>query len=55
MLALWAANEWQIGQEPSEPTGPAVNEQEADWQLSGSTSYEDMIESWNRRVLDLQD
>jgi|SRR5579859_623073 len=55
MLALWAANEWQIGQEPSEPTGPAQNVEQPDWQLSGSVSYEDMIASWNSRVLDLQD
>lgn len=55
MFALWAANEWQIGQEPSEPTGAAESKPAIDWQLDGSMSYEDMVESWNERVFDLQD
>lgn len=54
MLALWAANEWQIGQEPSEPTGPAQNAAAQDWQLA-PVSYEEMLESWNQRVGELQD
>jgi hypothetical protein len=48
MLALWAANEWQIGQEPTEPTavsaGPAPDYQKMD------LSYEEMMERWNDLV-----
>ncbi len=53
MLALWSANEWQIGQEPTEPTA-VKNEAEPDWQLSAITA-EEMAEKWNERVLELQD
>lgn len=54
LIALWFCNEWQVGQEPTEPTGPAQSQSAADWQLS-DISYEDMKESWDARVGELQD
>jgi hypothetical protein len=48
MLALWAANEWQIGADATEPT-PVVNTAEIDLQNSDA-SYEQMMERWNDYV-----
>lgn len=53
MLALWAANEWQVGQEPSEPA-PLSGESKPDYQLSAMT-YEDLVDAWNARMAELQD
>jgi hypothetical protein len=48
MLALWSANEWQIGADATEPT-PVVNTAEIDLQNSDA-SYEQMMERWNDYV-----
>lgn len=53
MLALWAANEWQIGQEPTEPS-KLENVAAPDWQLSPLTA-EDMSAIWDERMQELQD
>jgi hypothetical protein len=53
MLALWAANEWQIGQDASEPA-PIVDTSAPDYQLS-AMSYEDMLAAWDDRLAELQD
>lgn len=54
LIALWFCNEWEVGAEPTEPTGAASLAEAPDWQQS-DVSYEDMVESWNDRVMDLQD
>lgn len=51
LIALWTANEWQIGQEPTEPA-PRTDTAEPDWQLS-SLSAEDLAQAWDDRVADL--
>lgn len=53
LIALWFANEWIIGAEPTEPTA-RTDSAEPDWQLS-SMSAEDMAEAWERRTLELQE
>ncbi|MGH7174759.1 MAG: hypothetical protein ACREGR_00160 [Minisyncoccia bacterium] len=53
MLALWAANEWQIGQEPSEPAGVETTDR-PDWQLSSMTA-EEMADAWDARMAELQE
>lgn len=51
MLALWAANEWQIGQEATEPT-KVETLAPVDYQNS-AISYEDMMEAWNDLVAEM--
>lgn len=51
LIALWFCNEWQIGQEPTEPA-PRTDTAEPDWQLS-SLSAEDLAQAWDDRVADL--
>lgn len=53
LIALWFANEWQIGQEASEP---AVLEQtdQPEWQSSDCTA-DGMADQWNARVAELMD
>lgn len=53
MLALWASNEWQIGQEPSEPAQLQKTD-EVDWQLSAMTA-DDLADAWDARMAELQD
>lgn len=52
LIALWFCNEWEIGADPTEPTGPAQQAEAADWQQS-DVSYEDMMESWNERFAEI--
>lgn len=53
MLALWAANEWVIGAEPTEPAA-LTNAASTDWQNSAMTA-EDLAAIWDARVQELQD
>ncbi|HXI51332.1 MAG TPA: hypothetical protein VNH84_07500, partial [Candidatus Saccharimonadales bacterium] len=51
LIALWFCNEWQIGQEPTEPA-PRTDVATPDWQLS-AVSAEDLQQLWDDRVSDL--
>lgn len=51
LIALWAANEWEIGQEPTEPS-PKSDAAAIDWQLT-AISAEDMTEAWDDRLSEL--
>lgn len=53
MLAIWAANEWVIGAEPTEPAR-LTREDEPDWQRSAMSS-EDLERVWADRVAELQE
>jgi hypothetical protein len=53
LIGLWFCNEWIIGQEPTEPT-PVQKTDAPDWQLS-AVSFEEMMQSWDERVRELQD
>lgn len=53
MLAIWAANEWVIGAEPTEPAA-LTNVASTDWQNSAMTA-EDLAAIWDARVAELQD
>lgn len=53
LIALWVANEWQIGQDASEPA-VKIDMAMPDWQLS-AMSAEDMASAWEDRVAELME
>lgn len=53
MIALWFCNEWQVGQEPSEPAVLSRTDL-PEWQAS-DCSADDLAEDWNARVAELMD
>ena len=53
LIALWFANEWIIGAEPTEPAR-RTDTTEPEWQLS-AMSAEDMAAAWESRFAELQE